>query len=231
MNNEYINNFESAKVNESSVIKNIFIWMAAGLALTGFVANGLYTSGLVIQVIKSGMLFPLIIAELALVFILSRNIMKFKATTGILLFLIYSAINGVTLSTIFLRYTHSSIANTFFITAVLFGFMAFYGITTKRDLTKMGTYLIMGLFGVIIASVVNFFLHSSGLNYLISIAGVIIFTGLTAYDVQKFSRISKEIGNEGGDVAMKVSIIGALHLYLDFINLFLFMLRFLGRRN
>lgn len=231
MNNDYIQGFGSAKVQESSVIKNIFLWMAAGLALTGFVANGLYTSGLVIQVIKSGMLFPLIIAELALVFILSRNIMKFKATTGILLFLIYSAINGVTLSTIFLRYTHSSIANTFFITAVLFGFMALYGITTKRDLTKMGTYLIMGLFGVIIASVINFFLNSSGLNYMISIAGVIIFTGLTAHDVQKFSRISKEIGNEGGDVIMKISIIGALHLYLDFINLFLFMLRFLGRRN
>lgn len=231
MDNKHVYQFESAKVTESSVIKNIFMWMAAGLALTGAVSHGLYTSGLVVQLIRSGMLLPLIIAEFALVFILSRNIMKFKATTGIMLFLIYSALNGVTLSTIFLTYTYTSIANTFFITAVLFAVMALYGVTTKRDLTKMGTYLIMGLIGVIIASLVNFFLQSNGLNYLISIAGVVIFTGLTAYDVQKFSRISREIGNEGGDVAMKVSVIGALNLYLDFINLFLFMLRFLGRRK
>ncbi|QEN03228.1 Bax inhibitor-1/YccA family protein [Thiospirochaeta perfilievii] len=231
MNEKYTYGFESSAVNESSVIKNIFLWMAAGLALTGFVANGLYTSGLVVQVIRSGMMFPLLIGEIALVFIISRNIMKFKATTGILLFLLYSAINGVTLSSIFLAYTYSSIANTFFITAALFGTMALYGSTTKKDLTKMGTYLFMGLIGVVIATLVNFFIRSSGLNYIISIAGVVLFTGLTAYDVQKFTKISREIGSEGGDMAMKVSIIGALNLYLDFINLFLFLLRFLGRRR
>lgn len=230
MNNDYTY-FESAKVNESSVIKNIFIWMAAGLALTGFIANGLFTSGMVYQIIRSNMMFPLIIGEFALVFILSRSIMKFRVTTGILLFLAYSALNGVTLSTIFLVYTASSIANTFFITASVFGVMAFYGITTKNDLTKMGTYLVMGLVGVIIASLVNMFIHSSGMNFLISIAGVVIFTGLTAYDVQKFSRISREIGSDGGDAAMKISILGALNLYLDFVNLFLYLLRFLGRRK
>lgn len=228
-NNTY--QFESAKVNESSVIKNIFMWMAAGLAVTGAISHGLYTSGLVATIVKSNMMFPLIITEFALVFVLSKNIMKFKATTGILLFLIYSGLNGVTLSSIFLVYTYTSIANTFFIAAALFAFMGFYGMTTKRDLTKIGTYLIMGLVGIIIASLVNMFLHSSGLNFIISLGGVIIFTGLTAYDVQKFSRISQEMGSGDGDGAMKISIIGALHLYLDFINLFLFMLRFLGRRR
>lgn len=229
MDNTY--QFESSKVNESSVIKNIFIWMAAGLALTGAISHGLYTSGLVIQVINSGLLMPLIIAEFVLVFVLSRNIMKFKATTGILMFLVYSALNGVTLSSIFLAYTSASISNTFFITAGMFAAMAFYGITTKKDLTKMGTYLFMGLIGIIIASVINLFVGSGSLNYLISVGGVIIFTGLTAYDVQKFSRISRQIGTGEGDAAMKISIIGALNLYLDFINMFLFLLRITGRRR
>ncbi len=231
MNNSNIYEYQGSKSVESSVIKNIFIWMAAGLALTGFVSHGLYTSGLVLQVVKSGLMLPLIIGEFALVFILSRNIMNFKATTAISLFLIYSALNGITLSSIFLVYTYTSISNTFFITAGLFAVMAFYGMTTKRDLTKLSTYFFMGILGIIIASLVNLFLRSSGLYYLISFAGVILFTGLTAYDIQKFTRISNEIGNSNGELEMKVSIIGALNLYLDFINLFLFLLRFLGRRK
>ncbi|MGL1891758.1 MAG: Bax inhibitor-1/YccA family protein [Spirochaetaceae bacterium] len=228
-NNTY--QFQSARVNESSVIKNIFMWMAAGLALTGFVSHTLFTNGLAYKIAASGLMFPLLIAEIALVFVISRNIMKYKATTGIMLFLIYAALNGVTLSSIFLYYTMGSIANTFFISGGLFAVMAFYGMTTKRDLTKMGTYAIMALFGLIIATVVNFFLQSSGFYYIISFVGVVIFTGLTAYDVQKFTKISQQIGSEQGDVAMKISIIGALNLYLDFINLFLFMLRFMGRRR
>lgn len=227
--NSYL--YENSRVETSTLIKNIFMWMAAGLGITGVVAYSVFNTGLAIQLIRSGMMFPLIIAEFALVFILSRNVMKFKATTAIALFFSYSALNGLTLSTIFLAYTYSSIANTFFITALLFGFMALYGMTTKRDLTKLGTYLIMGLVGIIITSVINFFLRSSGLDFMISILGVIIFTGLTAYDVQKFSRLSSSFGSANSETGIKVSIIGALNLYLDFINLFLFLLRFLGRRK
>lgn len=227
--NSYL--YENSRVETSTLIKNIFMWMAAGLGITGVIAYTVFNTGLAYQLIRSGMMFPLLIAEIALVFILSRNIMKFKATTGIGLFFLYSGLNGLTLSTIFLAYTLSSIANTFFITALLFAVMALYGMTTKRDLTKMGTYLIMGLVGIIIASVINFFLRSSSFDYIISFIGVIIFTGLTAYDVQKFTRISQEMGNPNGEVGVKVSIIGALNLYLDFINLFLFLLRFLGRRK
>ncbi|OQY38641.1 MAG: hypothetical protein B6229_05425 [Spirochaetaceae bacterium 4572_7] len=230
MNNNYVNSFESSKVGESTVIKNIFIWMAAGLGLTGFIAQGLFSSGLVYQIARSGMMFPLIIGEFVLVFFISKNIMKLKAQTGLLLFLLYAALNGVTLSTIFLVYTRSSISNTFFITALLFGVMAFYGVTTKKDLTKMSTYLMMGLIGIIVATVVNIFIGSNMLHYLISVVGVVVFTGLTAHDVQKFSRISQQLGSDGGDSAIKVSIIGALNLYLDFINLFLFLLRFGQRR-
>lgn len=227
--NSYL--YESSRVETSTLIKNIFVWMAAGLGITGVVAYTVFNTGFAYQLIRSGMMFPLLLVEIALVFILSRNIMKFKATTGIGLFFLYSGLNGLTLSTIFLAYTLSSIANTFFITALLFAVMALYGMTTKRDLTKMGTYLIMGLIGIIIASVINFFLRSSSFDYIISFIGVIIFTGLTAYDVQKFTRISQEMGNPNGEIGVKVSIIGALNLYLDFINLFLFLLRFLGRRK
>lgn len=231
MDQDYSYQFQTAKTQESSVIKNIFLWMAVGLAITGFVSHGLFTSGLVYQIAKGGMMFPLFIGQIALVFILSRNIMKFQAKTGMLLFLVYATLSGITLSPIFLVYTGASIANTFFITAGMFAAMAVYGMTTKRDLTKMGSYLMMALIGIIIASVVNFFLRSPGMHYVISFIGVVIFTGLTAYDVQKFSRISREMGSGEGEMAMKVSVIGALNLYLDFINLFLYLLRFLGRRK
>lgn len=229
MDNNYAYDFGSSKVQESSVIKNIFIWMAVGLAITGFVSHSFYTSGLILR--TGNLIMPLFIGQIVLVWVLSRNIMKYQVRTGVLLFLIYATISGITLSPIFLVYTGESIANTFFITAGVFGVMAFYGITTKRDLTKMGTYLFMGLIGLIIASVVNFFLRSSTLAYIASFAGVIIFTGLTAYDVQKFSKISRELGEGRSDMALKISVIGALHLYLDFINLFLYLLRFLGRRK
>lgn len=231
MDQDYSYQFQTAKTQESSVIKNIFLWMAVGLAITGFVSHGLFNSGLVYQIAKGGMMFPLFIGQIALVFILSRNIMKFQAKTGMLLFLVYATLSGITLSPIFLVYTGASIANTFFITAGMFAAMAVYGMTTKRDLTKMGSYLMMALIGIIIASVVNFFLRSPGMHYVISFIGVVIFTGLTAYDVQKFSRISREMGSGEGEMAMKVSVIGALNLYLDFINLFLYLLRFLGRRK
>ena len=231
MENNYSFEYGASKAAESSVIKNIFLWMAAGLALTGFVAHGLYTSGYIVQIIRSGMVLPLLIGEIALVFVITRNIMRFRASTGILLFLLYSALNGVTISSVFLQYTYATVSEAFFVTALLFGTMALYGMTTKKDLTKMGSYLTMGLIGVIIASLVNFFLQASFIYYIISIAGVIIFTGLTAYDVQKFTRLSQMIGRDDSETAMKVSIIGALNLYLDFINLFLFLLRFMGRRK
>lgn len=150
--------------------------------------------------------------------------------TMVLLFIAYSAIMGVSLSTIFLVYTASSIFTTFFITAGTFGVMAFLGYTTKTDLTKFGSILMMGLIGIIIASVVNMFMGSETTDYIISILGVLIFTGLTAYDVQKLKRIGSGV-EYGTDETNKLAIMGALNLYLDFVNLFLFLLRFLGDRK
>ncbi len=181
------------------------------------------------RLVASPAFFVLIIAELGMVFFLSARISKIQATTATSLFLGYAFLNGLTLSMIFLAYTSSSIASTFFITAGMFGAMAIYGLVTKRDLSGLGSFLFMGLVGIIIASIVNIFLKSSSLYWVISLLGVFIFVGLTAYDVQKIKKIGEDgIMDQGEVMVRKGAIMGALTLYLDFINLFLMLLRFFG---
>lgn len=210
-------------------LAKVFNWMAMGLGLTGVVAYFTASSGLARAIVASPFFLILILVELGLVFYLSARISKIQAATASGLFIGYSVLNGLTLSTVFLAYTSSSIAGTFFITAGMFGAMALYGLVTKRDLSAFGSFLFMGLIGILIASVVNIFLKSSGMSWVISGLGVLIFTGLTAYDVQKIKNMGEEgIMSQGEEAIKKGSIMGALALYLDFINLFLMLLRFFG---
>ena len=224
----------NAAVRERNILRNVYTWMALGLAITGVVA--MYVSGntqLVRSIVMNrGLFIALIIGELALVWILSANIHRMSPTAATLSFAGYALLNGVTLSVIFLAYTGVSIATTFFVTAGTFGALSLYAVTTNRDLGGMGQYLFAGLIGIIIASVVNMFLGSATLDYAISFIGVFLFMGLTAYDTQMIKRWSDEIGSSADEADyMRVSIMGALKLYLDFINLFLFLLRFLGTRR
>ncbi|RUM40564.1 MAG: BAX inhibitor (BI)-1/YccA family protein [Desulfocapsa sp.] len=210
-------------------LAKVFNWMAMGLGLTGIVAWLTASSGLAMSIVSSPVFMILIFAELGMVFYLSARINKIQSGTATGLFLGYAVLNGLTLSTIFLAYTKASIGGTFLITAGMFGAMAIYGMVTKRDLSGMGSFLFMGLIGIIIASVVNIFLHSSSLYWTISVIGVLIFVGLTAWDVQKIKTMGEQgILEQGEDAIRKGSIIGALALYLDFINLFLLLLRFFG---
>lgn len=210
-------------------LAKVFNLMTLGLALTGIIAYITANTGLAAAIIGTPLFFVLIIAELGLVFYLSARVEKIQASTASALFIGYSIMNGLTLSVIFLAYTGSSIASTFFITAGMFGAMAIYGLVTKRDLSGLGSFLFMGLIGIIIASIVNIFLQSSSVHWAISFLGVLIFTGLTAYDVQKIKRIGEEgIMAQGDEVVRKGAVMGALALYLDFINLFLMLLRFFG---
>lgn len=210
-------------------LAKVFNWMAIGLGLTGLVAFFTASSGLAMQIVTSPLFFILIIAELGMVFYLSARVDKMQAATATGLFVAYAVVNGLTLSTIFLRYTGSSIAGTFFITAGMFGAMAVYGVVTKRDLSGLGSFLFMGLIGIIIASLVNMFMQSSALSWVISMAGVLVFTGLTAYDVQRIKGMGEQgIMTQGDEMIKKGAIMGALALYLDFINLFIMLLRFFG---
>ena len=223
-----------AQVQVNQFIRSVYNWMAAGLALTGVVAVYVASSETLIRLIFSNQLlfFGLIIGELALVFFLSARIQKIQASTATGMFLLYSALNGLTLSFVFLIYTSSSVASVFFICAATFGACSVYGMITKRDLTSMGGFMTMGLIGIVIASVVNMFIQSSGMSMIISYVGVIVFVGLTAYDTQKLKMmaLSQPAGLDAG-VVRKGTILGALTLYLDFINLFLMLLRILGDRR
>lgn len=219
-----------ARQDASSIfLAKVFNWMAAGLGITGVVAYGTAASGLAVRIINSPLFLVLALGTLGLVFFLSARIDKIQASTASALFIGYSVLNGLFFSTIFLRYTGSSIASTFVITAGMFGAMAVYGLVTKRDLSGWGSFLFMGLIGLIIASIVNIFLKSTGVYWVTSMIGVLIFTGLTAYDVQKIKKMGEEgIMAQGREAITKGSIMGALALYLDFINLFLMLLRFFG---
>ena len=215
-------------------LAKVFYWMAIGLGLTGLAAFLTVSSQTALQFIFGNKMvfYGLILGELGLVFYLSARVEKISAQAATGIFLGYSILNGVTLSAILLLYTMSSVAATFFITAGMFGAMAVYGFVTKRDLTSWGSFLFMGLIGIIIAMVVNIFLASSMMSWIISGIGVIIFTGLTAYDVQQISRMGEQGIMDGGEsVIRKGAIMGALRLYLDFINLFLMLLRFMGDRR
>lgn len=207
---------------------SVYNYMALGLGLTGGVALLVVSSPALMQAIMPMMLL-FIIAPIALVFFLSFKINTMKFTTAQTVFWIYAALNGVAFSVIFMAYTYESIARVFFITAGMFAAMSLYGYTTRKDLTAWGSFLFMGLIGLIIASIVNIFVASSMLQFLVSIAGVIIFTGLTAYDTQSIKE--EYVEGSSTEVAGKRAIFGALRLYLDFINLFLMMLRLMGDRR
>jgi len=216
----------------SSFLPKVYGWMTAGLALTALAAMMTLSSQGMLNLIFGNKLvfYALIFGELGLVIALSAAINKISSATATLMFLVYSALNGVTFASIFLIYTSSSIASTFFVAAGTFGSVSIYGYVTKRDLTGWGSFFFMGLVGIIIASVVNIFMQSEMISWVISYVGVFVFVGLTAYDTQKI----KQIGAAGfGDAESqkKAAIIGALRLYLDFINLFLMLLRIMGNRR
>jgi len=216
-----------------SVMQQVYLWMTLALLITASVAGIVSTTSIVDSIAANPLLLiGVIVLQLGLVFYISARISRLAPSTAIGLFLLYSAVMGITMSFIVLTYTAESIAGAFVSTAATFGAMSIYGMTTKADLTKLGHYLFMALIGLIITMVVNIFLGSSTLGFLISLAGVIIFTGLTAYDTQKISRMAAVVGGRG-DSAMitRIAIMGALTLYLDFINLFLFILRLMGSRR
>jgi hypothetical protein len=215
------------------LMRKVYVWMALALVITGVTAFGVATSPGVLSVIYGNQIvfWGLMIAELALVFAISGAINRLSLTTATLLFVLYSVINGVVLSSIFLIYTATSIASVFFITAGTFAVMAFVGYTTKTDLTSMGKILLMALIGMIIASLVNvFFVKSTGFDLIISYVGVLIFVGLTAYDSQKIKQML-QMAPDAGEASQKLALVGALSLYLDFINLFIYLLRILGKRE
>ena len=216
-----------------SLFRQVYLWMAMALVITGFMAMLVAESTTLLSLIFSSELtfFGLIIAELALVWYLSARIDRISFTTATLMFIIYSLLNGAMLSIVFLLYTESSIASTFFITAGTFGVMCVYGYLTKRDLTSLGNLCLMAVIGLIIAGLVNLFLQSSLMSLIVSGIGVLVFVGLTAYDSQKIKRMLLQEGLEVNDSTRKIALLGSLTLYLDFINLFLYLLRFLGDRR
>ncbi len=222
-----------SRVAFPALMKNVYLWMTLALVVTGLTAAYIAGNpGMVQTVFESkGLFFGLVIAELALVWILSANIMRMSFSTAGLMFVAYSILNGVTLSFIFLAYTAESIATTFFVTAGTFGAMTIVGYTVKRDLSAMGRFLFMALIGLIIATIVNLFVASSALSWALTYIGVLIFVGLTAYDTQKIKEMLLTYGNEGGEQTMKLALLGSLTLYLDFINLFLYLLRIFGNRD
>lgn len=216
-----------------SVFRKVYVWMTLALCITGLTAMVVANNDRIIyELLQNSLLFwGIIIAELVLVFVISGMVARLSMTTATLLFILYSVLNGVTMSLIFLAYTESTIASTFFITAGTFGALSLYGYMTKKDLSSWGSILGMALLGLIIASVVNAFMESDTLYWIISYVGVLLFVGLTVYDTQKIKKAIMDPNNEVDDNLYKVALLGALSLYLDFINLFLYMLRIMGDRD
>jgi len=213
----------------NAFMRGIYGWMASGLALTAVVAVMTASSPAIMRVVFSPMvLIVLVLAQLGLVMGLSAAINRLSAGAATGMFLAYSGLNGLTLSSIFLVYTATSIASAFAVSAGMFLAMSLYGLATKRDLTSLGSFMMMGLIGMIIAMVVNIFLHSSVMSFIIDCVGVLVFTGLTAYDTQKLKDMGDYAPMNDATALRRGSILGALTLYLDFINLFLIMLRFFG---
>jgi uncharacterized protein len=219
------------QVQVNAFVRSVYNWMAVGLALTGFVAYYVSTSEAILRVVFGSpmVLIILVIAQLGMVFTLASRVHKMEASTATAVFVVYSALNGVTLSSIFLVYARTSIVSVFFICGATFLACSVYGWFTRRDLTSVGNFMFMGLIGIIIASLANLFFQSSGLQAIISYIGVLVFVGLTAYDTQKIKNmaLSQPAGLEAG-VVRKGAIMGALSLYLDFINLFIMLLHIFG---
>lgn len=231
MNTQYLSASEIETL-QANFIQKVYGWMCLALTITGFVALRAASSESLMNIIVGNQIifFGIILAELGLVVWLSRSIDTMTSNKAIALFLLYSALNGLTLSVLFLAYTSASIASTFFITAGTFGIMSAYGYFTKTDLSSWGNILFMALIGLIIASVVNIFWHNEMLYWIVTYAGVLIFVGLTAYDTQKIKEMSLKLESESEE-GRKGAIMGALRLYLDFINMFIFMLRIFGDRR
>jgi FtsH-binding integral membrane protein len=214
----------------TAFLRKVYGWMCVGLGITASIAFAVAGSPRLVQTIFGNpiVFFGLIIGELGLVFYLSARVAKLSSRTAATLFVVYSALNGATLSIVLLAYTGVSIATTFVVTAGMFGALALFGSTTKKSLAGVGQFAFMGLIGVILASVVGLFWRNSMLEFVISCVGVIVFTGLTAWDAQRLKQMAGAVpeGQFGS-----YGVVGALSLYLDFINLFLFLLRFLGGRR
>ncbi len=219
-------------------MSQVFTWMTLAMIITAGTAYWFASSESAIKSLVNvetggltGLGWIVTLAPIGFVLLMSFGFQKLSALAMTLLFIAFSVLMGMSLSFILLIYTAASVFKTFIVTAGMFGIMAVAGYTTKTDLTKFGSILMMGLIGLMLAMLVNFFMHSSSMEYIISILGVLIFTGLTAYDVQRLKRIGAGAGTYGDDNSRKLSILGALTLYLDFINLFLFLIRFLGNRR
>ena len=212
-------------------LQRVFTWMVLGLALTGIVAGVIGSSDSLLTSLTNspGIFLAVIVAQLGLVLAISFGINRMSATTATVLFFVYAATVGVTFALVFEMYTAQSIFTTFLITAGMFAVLAFIGATTQRDLSKLGTILIAALVGLIIATIVNIFVASSALYWVTTYAGVLIFAGLTAYDMQKLQKFGE--ASPGGEAESRAAVLGALALYLDFINLFLFLLRIFGTRR
>lgn len=218
---------------QTALFRSVYVWMTLALAITGFVALYVAKSYTLINAMaqNSMMFWILLIAEVGLVMFLSARIHRISFTTATILFILYSVLNGVTMSVLFMVYTMSSIATTFFVTAGTFGATALYGYVTKKDLTRIGSLCIMGVIGLIIASLVNLFLQNSMMDLIISYIGVLLFVGLTAYDSQKIKLLLSGDDVEVNETTQKIALMGSLTLYLDFINLFIYLLRILGDRK
>lgn len=214
------------------LMRKVYLWMTLALVITGFTAYYVASSESLMMALFSNQIifWGLVIGELVLVFSLSAAINKLSLTAATLMFVLYSVINGATMSFIFLVYTASSVTNVFLITAATFAVMAFFGYFTKTDLTSWGKILMMALIGIIIATIVNIFTKSEGLAVILNYLGVLVFVGLTAYDSQKIKQMLMQ-APDAGEGAQKVALLGALSLYLDFINLFIYLLRILGSRR
>ncbi len=227
-----IDQLEGRRIAVPALIRKVYTWMAMALAITGITAYGVAISPDLRNLIFGSKMvfFGLIIAELAMVMILSARLNKLSLTSATMLFIGYSVLNGVTLASIFLVYTLPSIASTFFICAATFAVMSAYGAMTKTDLSSMGKLMFMALIGLIIATVVNLFIGSNMLNLVISYVGVLVFVGLTAWDTQKIKMLLAD-ADYMDESAQKIALIGALSLYLDFVNLFLYLLRIFGSRR
>jgi FtsH-binding integral membrane protein len=210
-------------------MQRVYGYMAGGLALTGLVAYLAAASGFYQSIAATPLIWLVMLAPLGFVLVLSFGIQRMAAGTAMLLFWLYAAVMGLSLGGIFLVFTGESIARAFFITAATFGAMSLYGYTTRSDLSRFGSFLMMGLIGIVIASLVNIFLGSSALQLAISIIGVIVFVGLTAYDAQRIKEMYLE--SDTGEIAGKKAVLGALALYLDFINLFMILLQLFGQRR
>ena len=223
----------SVQAMHLTILKNVYLWMCSALVISGLTAMYVAANPNILRIVfaNSMSVILMFLAQLGLIWFITAKINSISSTVATILFIVYSILTGVTLSSIFLVFTHESIASVFFITAGTFGGISLYGYTTKKDLSTWGSYLIMGLIGLIIASVVNWFLNSEMLYWIVSYVGVLIFIGLTMYDTQKIKQLSYQYSGEDDETMNKVALLGAITLYLDFINLFLYLLRIFGKRK